>query len=216
VSAHARVVLWRHGRTAWNLEGRFQGTTDIALDEVGIAQAERAARDLATLQPDVVVSSPLGRALATAEVLAVLVGTKVLVDDDLRETFAGTWQGLTRAEINAIDPKTFASWIGGEDVRPGGGESRSEVAERVAAAVERHAALLRPGGTLVVVTHGGATRAGIGKILDLPVDHWASLGGLVNCAWSVLERMEPGVGRRWRLTEHNARSLPEDVVGDEA
>ena len=54
-----RVVLWRHGRTAWNAESRFQGTTDVPLDEVGIAQAERAARDLATLAPARIVASDL-------------------------------------------------------------------------------------------------------------------------------------------------------------
>jgi probable phosphoglycerate mutase len=208
-----RVVLWRHGRTAWNLEMRFQGSTDVPLDDVGVAQAERAARDLATLRPDRIVSSDLGRAAATAQALAELVGLEVETDPALRETFAGRWQGLVRDEIIALDPELYARWTDGEDVRPGGGESRTEVASRVSAAVLRHAADLPPGGTLVVATHGGAARSGIGSLLGLPVEQWAVLGGLVNCAWSVLEELPGG---RWRLVEHNARSLPEDVVGDEA
>ena len=216
MSPPVKVVLWRHGRTGWNAESRFQGTSDIALDAVGRAQAHRAARELATLGPDLVVASDLGRAVDTARALAAIVGLPVATDPGLRETYAGSWQGRTREEISAQDPHRFREWLAGHDVRAGGGESRSEVGERVAAAIERHAATLPAGGTLVAVTHGGATRAGIGRLLGLPVLHWASLGGLVNCAWSVLEGCEPESERRWRLVEHNARSLPEAVVGDEA
>ena len=208
-----RVVLWRHGRTEWNAEARFQGTTDVPLDPVGVAQAERAARDLATLRPDRIVSSDLRRARDTAEALATLVGLPVSTDPDLRETFAGSWQGLLRDEIIARDGDLFARWASGEDVRPGGGESRLEVAARVSGGVRRHLEHVPPGGTLVVATHGGAARAGIGSLLGLPIEHWTVLGGLVNCAWSGLEELPDG---RWRLVEHNARSLPEDVEGDEA
>lgn len=207
-----RVVLWRHGRTAWNLATRFQGTTDVPLDDVGVLQAERAARDLATLRPDRIVSSDLERARVTAQALADLVDLEVTTDEALRETYAGTWQGLLREEIVAADGDAFARWIAGDDVRPGGGESRHEVAERVSGAVLRHVADLPPGATLVVATHGGAARAGIGSLLRLPYEHWTVLGGLTNCAWSVLEELPDG---RWRLLEHNARSLPEEVQGDE-
>ena len=69
-----------------------------------------------------------------------------------------------------------------------------------------------PGGTLVVVTHGGSARAAIGSLLDLPLDRWAVVGGLANCCWSVLEEARPA---GWRLVEHNAGSLPEPVMGDE-
>jgi probable phosphoglycerate mutase len=207
-----RVVLWRHGRTAWNAESRFQGSTDVPLDEVGVAQAERAARDLATLEPVLLVSSDLERARVTAQALGALVGLEVTTDPALRETFAGTWQGLVRDEIIAADGDTFRRWAAGDDVRPGGGELRSEVAERVTGAVLRHADALPAGGILVVASHGGAIRACLGTLLGLPPEHWPVLGGLVNCAWSVLEEMPGG---RWRLLEHNARSLPEDVQGDE-
>ncbi|HSN07100.1 MAG TPA: histidine phosphatase family protein [Candidatus Angelobacter sp.] len=208
-----RVVLWRHGRTTWNAESRFQGTTDVPLDDVGLAQAERAAHDLATLSPYRIVSSDLQRARATAEVLAAVVGLEVEVDPDLRETYAGSWQGLLREEILATDGDTLRRWLNGDDVRPGGGETRTEVAARVSGAVLRHVAELPTGGTLVIASHGGAVRSCIGTLLGLPVEHWAALGGLVNCAWSVLEEQP---GNRWRLVEHNARSLPEEVVGDES
>jgi probable phosphoglycerate mutase len=208
-----RVVLWRHGRTEWNATARFQGQIDVPLDEVGVLQADRAARDLATLNPHVIVSSDLDRARSTAQALADRVGLAVVTDQALRETFAGDWQGLTRQEIVDRDGDDFYRWINGEDVKPGGGESRAEVAHRVAAAVRRHVESLPANGTLVVATHGGAARAGIGELLGLPIEYWASLGGLVNCAWSVLEEQRDG---RWRLVEHNARSLPEEVIGDES
>ncbi len=114
-----RVVLWRHGRTAWNAESRFQGSTDVSLDETGIVQAQRAARDLATLEPQRIVASDLERARRTAEVLGAVVGLPVTTDPDLRETYAGTWQGLVRDDILAADGDTFRAWISGADVRPG-------------------------------------------------------------------------------------------------
>jgi probable phosphoglycerate mutase len=206
-----RVVLWRHGRTEWNAGSRFQGTTDVPLDAVGVAQAERAARDLASLGPARIVSSDLERARVTAQSLAELVGLDVGTDPDLRETYAGDWQGLVREEIVARDAERYHAWIAGADVRPGGGETRTEVGLRVERAVERHLEGLGDGAVLVVATHGGAARAGMGRLLGLPVEHWAVLGGLVNCAWSVLEEAREG---GWRLVEHNARSLPEELVVD--
>ena len=68
-------MLWRHGQTQWNVEGRFQGQSDIPLDEAGEAQAQRAARLLAGLRPDLIVSSDLLRASATAAPLARLTGS---------------------------------------------------------------------------------------------------------------------------------------------
>jgi glucosyl-3-phosphoglycerate phosphatase len=207
-------VLWRHGQTAWNLEDRFQGSTDVELDDVGQAQAERAARLLASLEPNVIVSSDLRRAQDTAEALARLVGLPVRLDPRLRETFGGSWQGRTAAELAERDREAYAAWRSGVDVPAGGGERRTEVAARVCPAIMDAVADVPPGGTLVVVTHGGSARAAIGTLLDLPLDRWAVVGGLANCSWSVLEASEHGTGG-WRLVEHNAGSLPEPVMGDE-
>ncbi len=205
------MVLWRHGQTAWNLEDRFQGSTDVELDEVGRGQADRAARLLASLVPAAVVSSDLARARATAESLARLVGLDVRPDERLRETFGGSWQGRTVAELLELDREAYLLWRSGADVPAGGGERRSEVAARVVPAIADAVAGVPPGGTVVVVTHGGSARAAIGTLLDLPLDRWAVVGGLANCCWSVLEE----VGRGWRLVEHNAGSLPEPVMADE-
>src|SRR6185437_6520135 len=94
LSAAKRLVLWRHGQTTWNLEHRFQGQTDIPLDPTGEAQAEQAARRLATLRPHALFSSDLSRAQQTAAPLARLTGLPVTLDKDLRERFGGDWEGL--------------------------------------------------------------------------------------------------------------------------
>jgi broad specificity phosphatase PhoE len=205
-------VLWRHGRTAWNDEGRFQGQTDVALDEVGRGQADRAARLLATVPPDAIVSSDMARAKETAEQLSALTGVPFRVDEGLRETFAGDWQGLLTSEILAQDGARLGAWRAGADVRPGGGETRSEIADRAEASLYRALTEVPDAGVLVLVTHGGTARALIGRLLGLPVVSWQVLGGLANCSWSVLEEWGE---RSWRLTEHNAGTLPEPVMGDD-
>ncbi|MFE0734644.1 MULTISPECIES: histidine phosphatase family protein [Streptomyces] len=206
-----RIVLWRHGQTSWNLERRFQGSTDIELTETGVAQARRAARLLAAMGPDAVVASDLKRAAATAAELAAITGHTVAHDSALRETYAGEWQGLTHEEIVERYGEQYAAWKRGEPVRRGGGELETEVADRAAPVVLEHADKLPEGGTLVVVSHGGTIRTTIGRLLGLEARHWESLGGLSNCCWSVL-----GEGARgWRLLEHNAGTLPEPVLGDD-
>ncbi|GAA2248066.1 histidine phosphatase family protein [Streptomyces atrovirens] len=206
-----RVILWRHGQTSWNVERRFQGSTDVDLTETGVAQARRSARLLAGLKPDAIVASDLRRAAATAAELAALTGLDVTLDEALRETYAGVWQGLTHDEIIARYGDEYTAWKRGEPVRRGGGELETEVADRAAPVVLRHVDKLPQDGTLVVVSHGGTIRTTIGRLLGLDPHNWESLGGLTNCCWSVL-----GEGARgWRLLEHNAGTLPEPVLGDD-
>ena len=199
-------MLWRHGQTVWNAERRFQGQSDIPLDETGQAQAERAARLLAALRPDLIVSSDLARAAATAAALARLTGLEVTLDKDLRERHGGCWEGLTDTEIRTRYPVEHANWT------PPDGEPSAVVAERVAGALLRVAdAASEPGvatGLAVVVSHGAALRLGMSRLLGLPEELSGVLGPLSNCSWSVLGRWRG----RWRLLEHNAGTLPEPVV----
>jgi broad specificity phosphatase PhoE len=200
-----RIVLWRHGQTAWNLERRFQGKTDVPLDETGLAQAERSARLLAALSPTEILSSDLQRATATAQTLSRITGIPVAYDRDLRERDGGEWEGLTDTQISERYPEARAIW------EPPGGESSEQVAKRVAAALDRAAERLPPGGLLVAASHGAAIRLGIAQFLGFPQELWPALGGLSNCCWSVLAEGRYG----WRLAEHNAGTLPQPVLSDD-
>jgi probable phosphoglycerate mutase len=210
-----RIVFWRHGRTTWNAERRFQGQTDVPLDDTGLTQAARAAKELARMRPHRIISSDLSRARATAEALAVLTGLPVAEDAALRETYAGAWQGLTRPELEERFGAELADWAAGSEIRPGGGETRREVADRMVSSIDRALVDVPPGQTLVVATHGGSARAAIGALLGLPIEHWAALGVLANCAWSVLEENRAERGPRWRLQEYNAGSLPVTALADD-
>jgi glucosyl-3-phosphoglycerate phosphatase len=201
-----RIVLWRHGQTLWNVERRFQGKTDIPLDETGVQQAKRAAGLLAALRPTALLASPLKRAADTAQSLADISGLPVGHDRDLIERDGGEWEGLTNQEIRERYPAEYAAW------QPPGGETSAQVAKRVAAALERALDDLPPNGLLVVTSHGAALRLGMCGLLRLPEDHWDSVGGLANCCWSVLGERRGG---GWRLVEHNAGTLPEPVLSDD-
>jgi broad specificity phosphatase PhoE len=198
-------VLWRHGQTTWNVEHRFQGQTDIPLDETGEAQAEYAARRLATLRPDAIFASDLSRAQQTAAPLSTLTGLPVTPDKQLRERFGGDWEGLSDEEIRERYPAERATW------NPPNGEPTAAVADRMSAALTKIADTLGDGGLAVVVSHGAALRLGMERVLGLPALGVSVLGPLANCSWSVLSLQ----GDRWRLLEYNATSVPEPVFGDD-
>jgi glucosyl-3-phosphoglycerate phosphatase len=211
-------VLWRHGQTAWNAAERFQGHTDVPLDDTGIEQAARAARVLAGVAPSAIVASDLSRAVATAAALRQVTGVEVRTDQRLRETYGGTWQGQTVDEIRASDADAYDLWRSGSsvDVAAGGGETRSALAARVTPALIDAVSLVPAGATVVIVSHGGTVRAAIGSLLGLPMECWSAIAGLANCCWSVLEERAPARGSSgWRLLEHNAGTLPQAVLGDE-
>jgi broad specificity phosphatase PhoE len=195
-----RVVVVRHGRTAYNHEDRWQGQLDVALDDVGRHQAALMAPQVGSLDPVAIVSSDLSRARVTADAIAATTGLPVREDPRLREINAGQWQGLTGAEVRARFPEETERVRAGEDIRRGvDGETWGELGTRVAAALGDLAAHLPDRSVGVAVTHGAAARAGIGVLLGLPFEQWRVLGGLGNCAWAVLEEQSFG----WRLAGWN-------------
>ena len=207
-----RIVLWRHGQTDWNMVNRFQGHSDIPLNDVGRYQVKHAAEILAGMNPTAIISSDLGRAHETAQALAKLVGLNIRIDENLRETNGGLWEGKTGQENRAEDFQNFIRWIDGDD-NPAGttGERRSEVADRAVGVIMKEL----EGKTdqlLIVATHGGTARCVLGQLLQLPMTHWGVIGGLSNASWSILERNP----RQWNLVEHNAGSIPEPVYGEES
>ena len=196
-----RVVVLRHGRTAWNVQRRFQGRTDLPLDAVGLGQAVAAAEELARLRPVAVVTSDAGRARQTAEELRARTDAELVVDPRLHEADLGSWEGLTRDEVKERFADEYAAWRLGTDIRRGGGETYGEVAARAVPAITEQLHRLGAGRVLVAVTHGGTTRALIGSLLGLHPESWRALGSLAHGRWSVLEEVPFG----WRLDQHSVR-----------
>ncbi|WP_435599689.1 bifunctional RNase H/acid phosphatase [Streptomyces sp. C10-9-1] len=156
LGAPTTFVLLRHGETALTPQKRFSGSGggDPELSEAGRRQAEAAAAALAargTVQA--VVSSPLRRCRETAGTVAARLGLPVEVDEGLRETDFGAWEGLTFAEVRERHPQDLDAWLASTKAAPtGGGESFAAVARRVAAARDRLLAA-HQGRTVLLVTH---------------------------------------------------------------
>ncbi|MFH9198757.1 bifunctional RNase H/acid phosphatase [Streptomyces anulatus] len=156
LGAPATLVLLRHGETALTPEKRFSGSggTDPELSATGRGQAERAAEHFAALGTvQEIVSSPLRRCRETAAAVAGRLGLDVRIDEGLRETDFGAWEGLTFGEVRERYADDLTAWLASPDTAPtGGGESFAEVAERVAAARDRIVARYA-GRTVLLVTH---------------------------------------------------------------
>jgi glucosyl-3-phosphoglycerate phosphatase len=199
-----RVLIWRHGRTRWNVEHRFQGQADPPLDEVGRQQAVLSARLLAACSPSVIVSSDLHRAVQTARPLAELLGLPITLDARLRERSLGSWEGLTRDEVGHAHPEEYGHWLAGREAHQEGSESRTEVGDRALAALAA-----AEGDTVVLVTHSATAMALTGRLLGLPVTGWRAVGPLGNGRWSEFSEDEHG----WRLRGHNLGPLGTPVTG---
>jgi probable phosphoglycerate mutase len=153
--------LIRHGETDWNASGRWQGHTDVPLNELGRMQARRLAERLRAegVRLDAIYSSDLERAWETAQIIAAAMGCPPQPLVALREIDVGAWGGLTRAEVVARTPELIERLDSGEDVARGGdGERFADLYQRVVGAVERLAAA-HPAGRLALVSHGGPVRA---------------------------------------------------------
>jgi alpha-ribazole phosphatase len=159
-----KIILVRHGQTAWNMDGRFMGQLNIPLDETGLRQAELVAQRLRRLRPDAMYASDLRRAWQTAEAIQRAMsadGSAGAVPDitpepRLREMAFGDWQGLTYAEIQTRDPEGVKAWesdLG--SFCPPGGESLGQMANRIELAL-RDILKRHPDQTVLVVAHGGS------------------------------------------------------------
>ena len=150
--------LIRHAETQWNADGRWQGHGDPPLSSRGRAQAAELATALTAQPIDLLVSSDLQRALATAEAIAKTLLRTPELEPRLRELDIGSWTGLTRAQIQARDPELLAHFETEDpDVRPGGGETRREFRLRVSEVVESLAQ--GPCERIALVVHFGVIRA---------------------------------------------------------
>ena len=131
------TLLLRHGQTPMSVQKRYSGRTDAPLTDTGIRQAAAAAKRLAPAGIGAIVTSPLRRAVQTAEEAAAVTGVPVVTEDGFRETDFGDWEGLTFAEVRERWPAELTAWLADPAVAPPGGESFAEVSERVTAALHR-------------------------------------------------------------------------------
>jgi len=146
--------LVRHGETDWNREGKYTGQSDIPLNETGLRQAGQAAVQLQEVNPDVIISSDLMRALETARVIADATGAPVQMDRRLREIHQGEWEGLHVNEIKRRFNGLFHAHMNDPlHVCAPGGESIGQVKARVLDALRDFCAQY-PGKKVVISAHG--------------------------------------------------------------
>jgi broad specificity phosphatase PhoE len=158
------LLLARHGETDWNRELRIQGSSDIELNDLGRRQAQALARELTDVDLDAIYASDLSRASATAAAVAATHGLEVTFDPRLRERSFGSWEGLTRDDLEAMP-----------DGSRHDGETDEEVRARMLAAVDDIAAS-HPGEQVLIVSHGGALNTLWHHAIGVRIERWA------NCA----------------------------------
>jgi broad specificity phosphatase PhoE len=149
-----RIVLIRHGRTAWNREARFRGQCDVPLEELGLKQAEVTGRYVAARWPVAAVyASPLSRTTRTAEAIAAAQELDVQALEGLKDIDFGEFQGLLGSEAEQQYPELFRAWIEApHTVHFPGGESLDVVRSRVTATLDRVVAR-HPEQTVALVSH---------------------------------------------------------------
>jgi probable phosphoglycerate mutase len=190
----AEILLARHGETDWNRESRFQGHADPPLNELGRQQAAELAEALAGEELAAVYSSPLWRALETAEVVAAQHGLRPVPVEGLREVDVGSWQALTRAEVERRFPEQFRRWL---DYGPGwdDGETYEAMGERVLAALQDLAAR-HEGKRILALTHGGPIRAALAHADGINHAEERSRGPVIGNCFVAGFAVEDGTFRR--------------------
>lgn len=185
----------RHGETEYNKNGRYQGQTDIPLNDAGRRQTAFVAARLKQIKLDVIYSSDLARALETARACAF--GRTIVQDQRLREVHVGACAGMTTQEIAERYPQYWAAQLADPIGTPfPGGESAAQVQDRVLQAMD---AIHRryPEGEVGIVTHGGVVKSIVAAVLDLPLAVRKRIV-LDNCSLTVVE---------WNGDQRRLRSL---------
>lgn len=165
------IILARHGETEWNVAQVFRGRIDIELNETGTKQAELLAEHLSSLKIDAVYSSPLKRALNTAELIARYHKLDVEIAPGLTDFDYGEWQGLPHQEVKEKYKELYAEWAENPHlVKMSGGESLADVRERAVGVVD--GIVTRYGGSAVLVSHRVVNKVLICALLGLDNSHF--------------------------------------------
>jgi len=194
------IILARHGETAWNVGEVFRGRIDIELNETGMKQAELLAEYLSEAKIDTIYSSPLKRALKTAEVIAGYHKLAVEIAPGLVDFDYGEWQGLPHHEVMAKYKELYDEWTKNPHrVRIPSGESLNDVRERAMGVVNNIIAECR--GTVVLASHRVVNKVLICALLGLDNSHFWNIkqdtGGITTFTYE---------NKRFILTEHNNTS----------
>jgi len=165
------ILLARHGDTEWNVTEVFRGRIDIELNETGMKQAELLAEHLSDMKIDAVYSSPLKRALKTAEIVAGYHKLDVEVAPGLIDFNYGEWQGLPHQEVKNRYKELYAEWVKNpHQIKMPAGESLAEVRERAIGVVDN--IIARYTGTVVLVSHRVVNKVLICALLGLDNSHF--------------------------------------------
>jgi len=176
------ITLIRHAQSEANAVGLWSGQGDTSLTELGVSQATRLAERVEAKPFDLVISSPLERAHATAKAFA----TEIEIEPDFQEIGIGIWDRLTREQVAERFPDEYQALMAGEDVRFGGQETLTEFDARVQGAWERLLARLDQGDRVAVVAHGGTVMAVLRALLGLRRRYGQGLGQIENSSLAVI------------------------------
>ena len=197
-----RLVLVRHGESRWNAEARIQGQSCAGLSAVGHEQARLTAAALAATYPHAaLVASDLQRTLETVGPLADELGVEVREDPGLRERAFGRWEGMLRSEVADADRARWSRWVEGEDVVPEvGGESASQLVDRVEPVLRGLLEKTELGQATIAVTHGGPVWHGVHRLLGVVP---GTFGGVSNASVTELIAIDGHlVIDRWNEVAH--------------
>ncbi len=180
------IYLIRHGETDWNRDSIFRGRVDVPLNNNGLKQAEAAGKGLDDVEFDAVYSSPLSRALQTAEAVAATCGLEVNMNEDFSDIDYGKWQGMTLSEVKANYPKEYKRWQSEpHKAAIPDGERLSEIHDRAWGAL-REVVRSHPDQTIAVAAHRVINKVLVLGALGLPLkDFWRIRQD--NCSVNVFE-----------------------------
>lgn len=171
-----KLFLVRHGKTQWNMEGRYQGITNTSLTAEGIKQGKLAARYLSRVNFSGFYTSPFGRALETSEIFKKVLKTGYAVRENLREMSFGKWEGLKFDDIISKYNNDFQKWLVNPFINPPTqGESFLELIERGEKEINRILSENEDESNILIITHGGFIVAMLVHWLKIAPQRWSSI-----------------------------------------